>query len=178
MKPLEGSRTVFCNDSCSAKYTARNVANQRRIENLKLPQKYCRYEKCKKPLPLGTNKAVYCKNTDCYKNQNALDTKNKYKAKKLPKFRTCELLSCGKEFKVQRNKFRQMYCSEKCRHIALHKKCECGEEIMKTSNYCNSCSVRKRKDKAKEVHKPKKGGINPMWLERGNATYTGYRSLA
>ena len=180
MKPLEGARTVFCNDKCSSDYTARNIKNQRKIENLKVPTRWCRYIHCKKPLPPGTNKAVYCKNTDCYKKQNSIDNKNRYRAKaeKQPTTRICELLSCKNEFKVQKNKYRQSYCSEKCRHTALHKKCECGEEIMKTSNYCNSCSVRKRKDKAKLECKPKKGRINPIWLERGCTTYAGYRSLA
>ena len=82
--PLTGSRKKFCSDKCSEKHHAEIIRARKRetlIANSKT--RYCKYQLCGKELPKDMNlNKNYCKGTDCYRKNNALEAKQKRDAKK------------------------------------------------------------------------------------------------
>jgi len=175
-KEITGRKRTYCNEGCSDKYFAEKAANERKIENKKKPVRYCRYEKCGKPLPSDTKRS-YCPLSDCYSRQNRLEAKRKRdKTKTKRKFKICNNPKCGKEFRIEKNKYRQDYCSPECKIEATTKKCpHCDKRIGLIYNACFACASVRRKPrvlKTKEDDVPKE-----KYLVRGKISYPGYREL-
>ena len=154
---LGGNKRVYCNDDCSNKYHIRDKSNKIKAKNKLLPIRFCKYELCKKQLPIGENRKVYCRNTECSQKQNAIEAKRKRdgKEKKKEINRKCENIKCDKSFAVQPQRPRQLYCCGECRRTATTKP--------------RTATAKPRGKAVEKIKVPKK------FLKRGKIHYEGHR---
>jgi len=87
--------------------------------------RFCKYTHCRKLLPKDCHhQKRYCVDTDCYSKQNKIEQKerrDKLRANKPKKFRTCNFDECKKSFEVDPKAPLKAYCDDECRN-ANHKK--------------------------------------------------------
>ena len=118
-KELTGGRSKFCCDAHANKFYQNKLKLERRKEKqLNEIVRHCNYEKCGKELPKDAHaQKKYCLDTDCYKKQNALDSKKyreRIKANKKEKVVFCHNDECKK--KIDKPSNGQKYCDRKCRN--------------------------------------------------------------